>query len=294
MTADYPRTTLARRALQDGKWRQGRVPWPNGARCFVAMTIDFDGRSNEAGKGFAPLGLHSAGRYSARRGVHRHLDMLDRYGLPATFFVPAYDARTAPGVVRDIAAAGHEIGAHGYKHEGTLMPAEEEERRLLMAHEILAEIVGVAPVGWRSPSGQKTSTTMRVLRDLNYRYDSSDKDFDMPYLLDYRDDRDPMVEIPNNTLSLNDTPWYNVSMTPASEVEEQWKAEFDGIYADRGYFLLTYHPRSGFGSGTPSRAAAVEGLIRHILSHRDVAFVRMRELAGWVLENRTHFEEVTI
>ena len=294
MTASYPRTTVARRALEDGKWRQGRAPWPGGARCVVALTIDFDGRSNEAGKGFAPLGLHSAGRYSARRGVHRHLDMLQRLGLPTTFFVPGYDVRTAPEVVRDIVGGGHEIGAHGYKHEGTLMPPDEEERRLVLAHHILADAIGTEPVGWRSPSGQKTSTTMRVLRQLNYRYDSSDKDFDMPYLLDYADGRDPMVEIPNNTLSLNDTPWYNVSMTPASEVEEQWKAEFDAIYADRGYFLLTYHPRSGFGSGTPARAAAVEGLVRHILGHRDVTFVRMRELADWVLAKRADFEEVAI
>lgn len=292
--AQHPTVSSTRRVSADGAWRQGRAPWPRDARCIVAITVDFDGRSNEAGKGLAPLGIHSAGRYSARRGVHRHLAMFDRLGIPATFFVPGYDARTAPGVVLDIAKAGHEIGAHGYKHEGMLLPSAEEERRLILSHNILSDLTGKAPAGWRSPSGQKTDTTMRVLRELGYRYDSSDKDFDMPYLLRFQGGHEPMVEIPNNTLSLNDTPWYNVSMTPSSEAEAQWRAEFDAIYADRGFFLLTCHPRSGFGSGTPARARAIEGLVRHIQTHRDVVFMTLSEIEAWVRANATHFEDVTI
>lgn len=291
---EHPTISKALRVRSDGAWRQARAPWPKDARCVVAITVDFDGLSNEAGKGLAPLGIHSAGRYSARRGVHRHLRMADRLGIPITFFVPGYDARTAPQVVLDIDKAGHEIGAHGYKHEGTLLPSAEEERRLILSHKILGDLLGKAPVGWRSPSGQKTSTTLRVLRQLGYRYDSSDKDFDMPYVLKFRDGGGSMVEIPNNTLSLNDTPWYNVSMTASSEVEAQWKAEFDQNYADRGYFLLTCHPRSGFGSGTPARARAIEGLVRHIQTHRDVTFVTLNQLEAWVGNHAGDFEEVTI
>jgi peptidoglycan/xylan/chitin deacetylase (PgdA/CDA1 family) len=292
--AGHPVVSRSRRSAHGQCWQQGIAGWPGDARCVIALTVDFDGRSNEAGKGLAPLGIHSAGRYSARRGVHRHLRLFERHGIRATFFVPGYDARTAPDVVRDIAKAGHEIGAHGYKHEGTLLPPDEEERRLRLSHDILGDLVGTAPVGWRSPSGQKTSTTLRVLRSLGYLYDSSDKDFDMPYLLDFRDGREPMVEIPNNTLSLNDTPWYNVSMTPSSEVEAQWRAEFDAIYANRGFFLLTYHPRAGFGSGSPARAAAVSGLIDHIKTHRDVVFVTLAQLCDWVRGRRDEFEEVTV
>lgn len=291
--SDYPRVSVHRRHREAELWRQGEALWPHGARCVVVLTVDFDGRSNEAGKGLPPLGIHSAGRYSARRGVHRHLRLFDRYGIPATFFVPGYDARTAPDVVRDITNAGHEVAAHGYLHEGMLLPSEEEERRLKLTHDILTEVTGIAPLGWRSPSGQKTQTTMRVLRELGYRYDSSDKDFDMPYLLDFADGKAPMVSFPNTTLSLNDTPWYNVSMTPPSEVEAQWKAEFDYIYAARGFFMLTYHPRAGFGSGSPSRAAVVEALIRHIIAHRDVVFLTLGKLAEHVLARQSDFEEVT-
>ena len=290
----HPTISTHRRSFVDGRWQQGRANWPNGARCVVAITIDFDGRSNEAGKGLAPLGVHSAGRYSARRGVHRHLRLLERCGIKATFFVPGYDARTAPEVVRDIAKADHEIAAHGYKHEGTLLPGQEEERRLILTHTILGDLLGNAPVGWRSPSGQKTSVTLPVLRRLGYRYDSSDKDFDMPYLLNFGDGGAPMVEIPNNTMSLNDTPWYNVSMTPTSEVEAQWHREFDAIYAARGFFMLTCHPRAGFGSGTPARAAALENLIRYAAKHNDVSFVTLGQLGEWVRGRPHEFEEMAL
>jgi peptidoglycan/xylan/chitin deacetylase (PgdA/CDA1 family) len=290
----YPDVTEARRVRKQEGWVQERAPWPDGARSVALITIDFDGRANEAGKGLAPLGIHSAGRYSARRGVHRLLRMLEQQAIPATFFVPGYDARTAPEVVLDIARSGHEIGAHGYKHEGMLLPSDEEERRLRLTHDILSDLTGTAPMGWRSPSGQKTATTMRVLRALGYRYDSSDKDFDMPYRLNYGDGEAPMIEVPNNTLSLNDTPWYNVSMTPTSEVERQWKAEFDLAYANRGYFLLTCHPRAGFGSGLPSRAVTLGNLIRYIKEHRDVVFLTVAQLAEWVREHPENFEEVSI
>jgi hypothetical protein len=39
--------------------------------------------------GIEPLGIHCIGRYAMRRGVPRYLDMLDRNGVPATFFVCA-------------------------------------------------------------------------------------------------------------------------------------------------------------------------------------------------------------
>src|SRR5262249_8349737 len=132
-----------------------------------------------------------------------------------------------------------------------------------------------------------------VLHRLGYRYDSSDKDFDMPYMLGFGTGLS-MVEIPNNTLSLNDYPWYNFSFTPVSEVAAQWRQEFDAIYADRGYFMLTSHPCSGWGSGTPSRVAAIEGLVRYIKEHRDVVFLTVSQLCDWVAARPHAFEEVTI
>ncbi len=294
MSVLYPTVTRSAHIGAAPSQRDQRViTWPNNARCVVAFTIDFDGTANEVGKGLDPFGAHSAGRYSARRGIPRHLDMLERLGIPATFFVPGYDAECSPDIVRRIAQAGHEVAAHGYVHEGTLFEPEEETRRLTLTHAILGDLLGQAPRGWRSPSGQKTKITLPVLQKLGYVYDSSDKDADTPYILDIGEQK-PMIEIPNNTYSLDDFPFYNFSMTPVSEVVTQWKNEFDARYAEGGFFMLTVHPRAGWGSGTPSRTNAIEETLRHIQRHRDVHFVRLIDLYEHVAQNPMSFDEVRI
>jgi len=150
----------------------------------------------------------------------------------------------------------------------------------------LTEITGTAPKGWRSPSGHKTARTLRKLRELGYVYDSSDKDFDLPYLARYDgEEHDDYVCLPNNTSSLDDFPFYRVSYTAPSEVLGHWKQEFDAIYGEGGYFNLTFHPRVGYGSGSPARVAAVEGLIEYAKQHEGVHFVGMLELAQWCLRS---------
>lgn len=289
----YPVVARSHRHRAGGRWRQGRAEWPGGARAVVVVTVDVDGPSHDVGQGFPPFGSHSTGRYSARRGVPRHLDLLDRLGIKATFFVPGYDAECYPELVPGIVARGHEVGAHGYLHERTLFPPEEEERRLRLTHEILTRQMGRPPLGWRSPSGQKTHTTLKVLRALGYLYDASDKDFDMPYALDLGGGA-TMVEVPNNTYSLDDHPWFHYSMTPVSEVLETWKREFDAIYAERGFYFLSVHPRSGWGSGTPSRSAAMESLLRYMKAHEGVAFLTCAEVCELVRAAPARFEEVRV
>jgi peptidoglycan-N-acetylglucosamine deacetylase len=264
-------------------------PWPDGARTVVCLTLDFDGPSLEVGRGIEPLGIKSHGRYSAKCGIPRFAAMFDRRQVPWTFFVPGYDAEQHPDVIRELAAAGVEIAAHGYLHEGT-DPGAAEPELLERTHRILTELAGRVPQGWRSPSGHKTARTLRKLRELGYRYDSSDKDFDLPYLpLMDGAERSDMVMLPNNTSSLDDFPFYRVSYTPPSEILAHWKQEFDAIHAEGGYFNLTLHPRAGYGSGTPARVAMVERLIEYIQGHEGVRFAGMLELADWCLARPAEF-----
>jgi peptidoglycan/xylan/chitin deacetylase (PgdA/CDA1 family) len=291
LASEYPHVTRSTHRTVDGRRVFGRPSWPNDARCVVALTIDFDGPSFEVGIGHDAVGTHSSGRYSGRCGVPRYLNLLEEEGVKATFFVPGYDAECYPEVVREIAQRHHEVAAHGYLHEMLLLPQAEEERRLNLTHDILTDVIGRAPVGWRSPGGLKTPNTLGVLHKLGYQYDCSDKDADMPYTIRLADGRS-LVELPNNTFSLDDFPFYSHSRTPVSEVLQQWMDEFDSIYSERGYYLLTVHPRSSWGSGTANRANAVRTLIRYIKRHRDVVFVTLPELATWVSNHSEQFDEV--
>src|SRR5882672_9701662 len=91
--------------------------WKDGARCAVALSFDADHETNELRDGGKSIGRLSWGEYGARVGVPRILDLLERTGTAATFFVPAVAALLHPDEPRRIVDGGHEIGIHGWIHE---------------------------------------------------------------------------------------------------------------------------------------------------------------------------------
>jgi peptidoglycan/xylan/chitin deacetylase (PgdA/CDA1 family) len=192
--------------------------------------------------------------------------------------------------VREIVARGHEIGAHGYVHEGW-DPGDAEPDLLRKSHAILTPLMGRPPRGWRSPGGSKSEVTMRTLLDLGYVYDSSEKDFDLPFMAHVPAETETrLMTLPNNVSSLDDFPFYRVSYTPPSEVLAQWTEEWEAIRAENGFFDLTIHPRVGYGSGSPARADVIRKLVRHIQASGDATFVTLEELADWCIARRGDFQ----
>jgi peptidoglycan/xylan/chitin deacetylase (PgdA/CDA1 family) len=165
------------------------------------------------------------------------------------------------------------------------VPIEEEPTLLRKTHDILTALTGASPLGWRSPGGHKSAETLAVLRELGYLYDSSDKDYDRPYPAIVRGaPAADMVEIPNQTATLDDAYMYGIGAMTTPEITELFCAEFDAAYHGLGYFILTCHARAGRGSGLPARARVIERLIAHIQGYPDVHFSRMADLARWCLE----------
>lgn len=256
--------------------------WPAGAQTVLCVTVHVDGPSVEAGRGLNALGSNSGGRYAIRRGVRRYLDMFDRLGIPATFFVCGHDVETYPDVFREIHRAGHEIAAHGYQHEAWDL-GDAEPGLLEKTHRIVTDLVGEAPVGWCSPSGRKSHLTLPALRRLGYRYDASEKDEDLPYVLAAEAGAPDFVILPNNTISLDDYPLYFSGQALASEVLENWIQEFDAIHAGDGYVHLTVHPMAGGGSGVPARAGAVEDFLRYAQARPGLGVPTLKALADHCL-----------
>ena len=187
--------------------------------------------------------------------------------MRATFFVPGYTAERWPDAVRAVRDAGHEIGHHGYLHEGAHSAPDEatEERRLLRGLEALDTVLGLRPVGYRAPMWEVTDRLPALLARHGFLYDSGLMDADHPYLLATGDETDPIVELPCHW-SLDDWEPYNylpgitgtgLIASPA-DVLERWTLELEALVEDGGLFVLTNHP---FISGRASRAAALETLI---------------------------------
>jgi len=95
----------------------------------------------------APYDVVSAGR--------RILDRLAAFGAPAVFFAVGRLAEEHPGLIAEIAQAGHEIGLHGYDHDdlacydaGRLSALD---RDLARVETLISDITGSAPIGFRAP-----------------------------------------------------------------------------------------------------------------------------------------------
>lgn len=84
----------------------------------------------------------------------RILETLDRYGVTASFFMLGSQAEAHPELVRQVVAAGHEVGVHGYRHR---MPAFQGLRSTLKdvgaTVRVLTGITGERPRYFRPPWG---------------------------------------------------------------------------------------------------------------------------------------------
>jgi peptidoglycan/xylan/chitin deacetylase (PgdA/CDA1 family) len=79
------------------------------------------------------------------------LNLLERHGARATFFVLAEEVRAHPGVARRIVASGHELGNHFLRDRPSWrLPREEVERALRRSSAILAPF---DTVRWVRPGG---------------------------------------------------------------------------------------------------------------------------------------------
>ena len=77
---------------------------------------------------------------------------LERHGAVGTFYVIGQEALRAPGLVADLAEAGHEIGNHSYTHPlmGTLT-GDQVSRQIDLTQRVVAGITDTAPTSFRPP-----------------------------------------------------------------------------------------------------------------------------------------------
>jgi polysaccharide deacetylase family protein (PEP-CTERM system associated) len=109
--------------------------------------------------------------------TERMLALLAEHEAQATFFVLGWIAQRRPALVRRIAAAGHEIGSHGWAHirvrDQTPEAFAADTRR---SRETLEEICGVPVKGYRAASfsiDRRTPWAFDRLAEAGYRYSSS-------------------------------------------------------------------------------------------------------------------------
>lgn len=284
----------------ESRWREvvGRVragrsllpeSWPDGGKVAVTLSFDLDTETLSLRSGITSPSKLSTGQYGARAGLPRVLDLLKRYDIKATFFIPAVSAQLYSDEVRQIADAGHELGIHGWIHEYTSTLKKDEERMLMQRSlDTLEEISGRRPVGIRTGSWEYSDNTLELIREFGLLYDSSLMADDVPYELLSSGEPTGVTELPVEWI-LDDYPYFGMNRandtrpyTPPSSVYEIWAAEFDRAYDEGGMFLLTMHPQI---IGHRSRITMLEKLIQYMRERPDVWITTHEEVARYARDH---------
>jgi len=100
----------------------------------------------------------------------RLLDLLDQFGVKATFFVIGQKAKKQPSLLKMIHNRGHLLGNHSYTHARffDLFNFWRMRNELLWTHELIYRITGIKTLMFRPPYGVTTPVLARAVNRLGY------------------------------------------------------------------------------------------------------------------------------
>jgi len=175
-----------------------RIRWPGDARLALSFVVNVeegaelsltsgDARNEstyearEEVEGHPDPCMESHFGYGSRAGLWRILDLLDAYGVKASFSACGRAVAATPALAAAPAARGHEVSAHGWRWERHAGMEEATERAVIAA--TIAAIAGAAgtrPVGWHTRSASSVNTRRLLLEEGGFLYDSDCYDDDIP------------------------------------------------------------------------------------------------------------------
>ena len=276
----------------------------------VALGIDLDavaGWLGSYGGEDSPADIQR-GMFAGEVGVPRLLDLLDRYELQTTWFIPGHSIETFPRQTEMIVEHGHEVGAHGYSHENpAFMSAEQERDVMAKSVELVTNLAGAPPRGYVAPWWELSPDTVSLLLDFGFTYDHSQmyNDF-VPFYarvgdswtpIDYSQPAatwmKPVVNGEEVDLVEIGASWYLDDLPPMMfmkkapnshgfvsprDIELLWRDQFDWVHREMDYavFALTLHPDV---SGRPQVLMMLERLITYINEHPGTKWMTFSEIA---------------
>lgn len=252
------------------------VRWPGGRRCCVSVVVDL---SPLAGPdGITPADLATPEAYFGLNGAFFALvGVLRRFGVRATFALPAVIAEIDPAKFRALQDDGHELAAHGFKREDvSRLDRTQEKARLDRTTAVLTSVAGHAPAGWYSlprqgddfAVGSVSPHTMDLLIEAGYAYMGNSPADDIPHywVTDYASRR-AILAMPYY-YHYDDQffllfPAKGTGLEHPDSLLRNWRAELEAQYKRGRHFSMTLHP---YAIGWPNRLHMLEEFLGHLQS----------------------------
>ena len=271
-------------------------------RHIVCLSFDFDAMSAFIASGMTTPTPISRGEFGAV-GALRILDLLESRGIPSSWYIPGVTIGTYPEICERVAAAGHEIGHHGWTHvPPAKLSRRQEHDGLLRANEAIEALSGRKARGYRSPSWDLSPHTVDLLLAEGFVYDSSMMGHDyLPYRARSGDvvtleeavefgTKTPLIEMPVSW-SLDDYPHFEYArhssgtlpgLKAGSAVLENWIADYRYMAREYewGVAIYTFHPSV---TGRGHRMLVLEELI-DTLAREGAEFMTIEDAAAEFVE----------
>lgn len=278
--------------------------WPGGARIAVSLVVNYEeGSERSFAMGDADqetstewssyslpgqvrnLAMETMYEYGSRVGIWRIFELLEKYGVKATFFACAVAVEQAPEVARAILSGGHCVVSHGYRWEETFRLSRDEEREhIRQAMASFEQTLGSRPRGWYCRYGPSVNTRELVVAE-GFTYDCDAYNDDLPYFVETTGRRHLVVPY---SPDVNDFRfWQSPGIATSTQFFEYLKDSFDVLYAEGErrprMMSVGLHPRI---IGRPGRIAGLERFLDYTRGFADVAYLTRDEIADhWLAEH---------
>jgi peptidoglycan/xylan/chitin deacetylase (PgdA/CDA1 family) len=227
--------------------------------------------------------------YGSRVGLWRILDLLDAFGVKATFSSCGRAIAATPVLAAAPHARGHEVSAHGWRWERHAGMAEQTERAVIAATVgAIRDATGERPVGWHTRSASSVNTRRLLLEEGGFLYDSDCYDDDLPRLM-ARPDGAPHVILPYafDTNDMRFSP--GGGFIQAEDFSRYCIGAIDWLLreAEAGgprMLSIGLHLRI---IGRPARMAGLEQVLAHVARQQGIWVARRRDIAThWLTQEK--------
>ena len=267
------------------------MPWPNGKKACICVTMDNMGEAADLNRGLWPEDKPVGEHYSVKSALPKMLDLLEQQHIPATYFIEAWNCGVYPEVIQEVKRRGFEVGYHAFQHEVWGDLDEATELGNLDKSVQMANGIGIQYKGFRPPGGKITPRTLKLMRERGMTYlspaaerpavieDIAILPFDWKYIdaYYYLESTAPLREARGDTAEKISPKGYQAAVLD----------RVDQIIEQGGFLALLFHP---FLTETDEKLDVMRTVLGRLNERKeDIWIARHEEVAEWVLQHTEGF-----